>query len=368
MAKKNNFRKPVDRLFLGATLLLIIFGLIAVSSASTVLSYERFGHNNYYFFRQIIFAALGIVVLFLTSRIDYHFWKKWSRPLLVMGLVLLALVLVPSLGYEPRTARSWFKIGSLLFQPSEFVKLAIIFYLASWFERKKEAERNFWFGILPPLLTSSAAIGLIVLEPDIGSAAMVGLILIAIFFAANIKWQYLGGLLLAGAGGLWLVIKAAPYRTARIVTFLDPSLDPRGIGYHISQALLAIGAGGLWGYGFGASRQKYSYLPEPIGDSIFAVMAEELGFIRIALLVLLFGFLAIRGLAIANRAQDKFGQLTAIGVTAWITLQAMINIGSITGFLPLTGLTLPLISYGGSSMLALCAGIGVLLNISKQRI
>lgn len=358
----------VDRPFLLAVLILIVFGLVAVSSASAVLSYERFGHNNYYFFRQIAWGGVGLAALYFFSRIDYHFWKKWNRPVMLAGILLLGLVLLPGVGFEVGGSRSWFNTGLFLIQPSEFVKLALIFYLASWFERKKGAETNFWFGILPSLLVVGFAMGLLVLEPDIGMAAMFGAIMLAVFFATGVRWQYLLGMLLAGAAGLWIVIKTSPSRAARIITFLDPSLDPRGIGYHINQALLAIGSGGLWGYGFGLSRQKHKFLPEPIGDSIFAIMAEELGFVRVMILVLLFAFLTFRGLRIAQEAPDKFGQLVAIGLVSWIGLQALINIGSISGVMPLTGITLPFISYGGSSLLALCIGAGILLNISRQRL
>jgi cell division protein FtsW len=368
MVRPKKYWKKPDRLVLISTLLLILFGLVAVSSASAVLSFQRFGNNNYYFFRQIIFACLGLAAMYLASRIDYHVWHRWSRPILLAGILLLALVLIPTFGFKPTVARSWFKIGDFLMQPSEFVKLAVIFYLASWFARKPNAQNNFLFGILPPLLVIGASIILIALEPDIGTAAMIAVIMLVIFFVAGAKIRYLASVLGAGVAGLWVLIKAAPYRAARIITFLDPSLDPRGIGYHINQALLAIGSGGFWGYGLGGSLQKHNYLPEPIGDSIFAVMAEELGFIRIVFVVLLFAVLVFGTLRLAKRAPDDFGRLCAIGIVGWIGMQALINIGAITGLMPLTGITLPFLSYGGSSLLASCFGIGVILNISRQRI
>lgn len=345
---------------------LIIWGLVAVSSASAVISYERFGHNNYYFFRQIFFATSGFGLIYTVSRIDYHFWKKWSLLILLVSIVALGLVLIPGVGFSVRSARSWFKIGSFLVQPSEFVKLALIFYLAAWFERKKDAENNFWFGIIPPLLAAGSVIGLVVLEPDVGTAAILAAIVFALLFAAGTSFKYLGVLAAGAAGALWILVKTAPYRAARIVTFLDPSLDPRGIGYQINQALLAIGSGGLWGQGLGLSRQKHNYLPEPIGDSIFAVMAEELGFLRIIFLVALFLFFVVRGLKVAGSSPDKFGRLLAIGLVCWIGLQAFINIGAISNLLPLTGITLPFLSYGGSSLWAVSFAVGILLNISRQ--
>lgn len=366
--KQKNFRKQSSKLLIIVVAALIGWGMVAVSSASVVISFERFGHNNYYFFRQLLFAGLGLTLLALASRWNYHFWRQWNRPILFFTLIFLALVLVPGLGFKPGGARSWFRIGSFLFQPSEFAKLAMIFYFASWFERKKDAEVNFWFGIMPPLLVTALILGLIVLEPDIGTAAVIGIIVLTMLFGAGAKFKYLGLLAAAGLGSLWILIKAAPYRAARIITFLDPSLDPRGIGYHLNQALLAIGSGGLLGYGFGASRQKFNYLPETIGDSIFAVMAEEFGFLRIVLLIALYGIFVWAGLRIARTAPDRFGELAALGITGWVGFQALINIAAISGLLPLTGITLPFISYGGSSMLALCLATGVLLNISRQRI
>ena len=359
--------KKVDRFILGIVLALIGFGLVAVSSASAVLSFNRFGNNNYYFFRQLLFAALGIFAIYFFSRIDYHLWKKWSFWILLAGFLALALVLLPKVGFRVGSSRSWFSLGSFLVQPSEFVKLAVILYLASWFDRKRSAETNFLFGIMPPLLISGLTVLLIVIEPDIGTAVMLSIIIFCVLFGAGAKWQYLAGLGSVGIALLWILIKAAPYRAERIITFLDPSLDPLGIGYHINQALLAIGSGGFWGRGFGESIQKHNYLPEPIGDSIFAVMAEEFGFIRIIILLIMFLSLAIASLKLSRQAPDKFSALTIIGITSWITMQTLINIGAITRMLPLTGITLPFISYGGSSLLSLCVAVGIMLNISRQR-
>lgn len=355
-----------DNTFFGLVVLLMGIGLVAVSSASAVLSFERFGHNNYYIYRQLLFAGIGFVTMLAASRIDYHFWKKWQLAFFVFIVLLLGAVLVPGVGSKVGAARSWFSIGPFLFQPSELAKLAAIFFLASWFERKKGAAENFWFGILPPLAAVGLLVGLVAIEPDTGTAGVLIMIAGAVLYAAGTKFAYLGALAAAGIAGLWFLIKAAPYRAARIVTFLDPSLDPLGIGYHINQALLAIGSGGWWGYGLGASRQKHNYLPEAIGDSIFAVMAEEMGFLRILFLVILFAVLAVMGLRIAKRAPDTFGKLVAAGITCWIVLQALVNIGAITGLMPLTGITLPFISYGGSSLLTLCLAAGIMLNISRQ--
>lgn len=366
--KANKYWKKIDRGFLVLVLLLMGIGLIAVFSASTVLSFQRYGHNYYFILRQLIFAGAGLVLMFVFSKIDYHLWKRLALPILLSGIGLLILVLVPRIGFAVGNARSWFKAGQFLIQPSEFVKLAVILYLASWFDRKRDAEHNFWFGLLPPLFFTGVAILLVAIEPDIGTTLMICVIVFCLLLATGTKIRYLLFLFSSGVAAAWFAISMAPYRAARIVTFLDPSVDPQGIGYHINQALLAIGSGGFWGYGLGNSRQKHNYLPEPIGDSIFAVMAEEFGFLRILVVVILFFLLAVKGIALAKQAPDKFGQLVAIGVTSWIGFQALINIGAISNILPLTGITLPFVSYGGSSLLSVCIGVGILLNISRQRL
>ena len=370
MKNKNieKYWKKPDQALLGTVLLLLLIGLAAVSSASAVLSFQRFGHNNYYFFRQIGFVTVGLAALYIFSRIDYHVWKKYAKLLLIAAVVILGLVLIPGVGFKSGGTMAWFSLGPFLLQPSEFIKLALIFYLSSWFDKKSGAETNFWFGILPPLGASLALAAMLLLQPDLGAAIVYAMIAATIFFTAGARIKYLLGLGALGAAGLWFVIQTAPYRIARITSFLHPEQDPQGISYHITQALIAIGSGGWWGYGFGASRQKHSYLPESIGDSIFAVMAEELGFVRILLIILLFAGFAVFGLRLALRAPDRFGQLTAAGITGWIVFQALVNMGAISNLLPLTGMTLPFISYGGSSILALCIGVGILLNISRQRI
>jgi len=353
---------------LALVLILMTVGLIVIFSASSVLSFVRYGNNYYFILRQLIFTAIGLAIMFILSYIDYHLWKKWAFYFLLAGLAVLAVVLLPKIGFQVGNARRGVNLGWFLIQPSEFVKLLLILYLASWFDRKKDAESNFWFGIIPPLLLTGLSVGLVVLEPDLGTAIMMCLIIFVMLFAAGTKIRYLVALAAMFVAGAWILIAAAPYRAARLVTFFDPSLDPQGIGYHINQALLAIGSGGFWGYGYGGSRQKHNYLPEPIGDSIFAVMAEELGLFRIVAVVGVFWLLAMKGVKVARSAPDKFGQLIAMGVTSWIILQTIINIGAITNFLPLTGIPMPFISYGGSSLLSLCAAVGILLNISKQRV
>lgn len=326
-----------------------------------------FGHTNYFLARQSIFFIVGVIIALLVSRIDYRWFKKYSFFLLVVSFLLLLAVLVPGIGFEVGGSRRWIDLGVFFFQPSEFAKLSIIFYLAAWFSSRKEIASSFYSGLLPPLGATAALGALILLEPDFGSLAALGLIALAMFFAGGARLSHLAAILVTGAGVGWLAIQAAPYRLARITSFVDPSIDPQGIGYQINQALIAIGSGGFLGQGFGYSRQKFNFLPEPIGDSIFAVMAEELGFLRVGIVLLLFLLFALFGYAVARRAPDDFGRLAAVGITSWIVLQTVFNVGAMVGLLPLTGIPLPFISYGGSSMLASMIGVGVLLNISRQR-
>ncbi len=251
-------------------------------------------------------------------------------------------------------------------QPTEVLKLTIILYLACWLEKKGKGVRDFAYGFLPFIVMISIIAFLIIKQPDIGTMFIISLTAGIMFFVAGANLFQLSLVSAFGIGVLWLLIKNAPYRMARLSVLLDPSKDPGGIGYHVTQALLAIGSGGWWGRGFNQSRQKYLYLPEPIGDSIFAIIAEELGFLRTLLIIIIFMILIYRGFKIAKYAPDVFGRLIAIGITSWIAFQALINISAMTMILPLTGIPLPFISYGGSSLVTLFAAIGILLNISKQ--
>ncbi|NTV41477.1 MAG: cell division protein FtsW [Candidatus Moranbacteria bacterium] len=252
------------------------------------------------------------------------------------------------------------------FQHSEMSKLAIILYLAAWFESKGQQKIKDVFEGLLPFLGIMGLIGfLIIKQPDMGTLGVVVLTSFSVFFVSGAKLKHLFSMGILGSFLLWLLIKLEPYRFDRISAFLEPGADPKGIGYQISQALLAIGSGGFWGLGLGHSRQKFNYLPEPVGDSIFAVIGEELGFIGAIFLIILFVTLAFRGLRIAKNAPDIFGKLIATGVTMWIILQAFINIGANIALVPLTGIPLPFISYGGTSLVFLMAAVGILLNISK---
>ncbi len=360
-------KKP-DKTLLLTVLALTLFGLVMIASASVIYSQTRFGDQYFFFKHQLFFGIIpGLAVLYFFSKFDYHRLKKMTVPFFLVSLVFLILVFVPGVGAEVYGANRWVQFGSISFQPSEMVKLAMILYLAAWLEGKSHRKiRDFFEGLLPFLAIIGLAGFLIIKQPDTGTLGIIVLTAIAIFFASGAKVSHILGLMLSGVGILLILIKSAPYRLNRFLVFLNPEIDTQGIGYQINQAILAIGSGGIFGMGLGLSRKKFNYLPEPAGDSIFAIVGEELGLIGAVILILLFIALALRGYKIARNSMDNFGKLVAVGITSWIIFQAFINISAITGIIPLTGIPLPFISYGGSSIVFLLAGIGILLNISKQ--
>lgn len=356
----------VDRYIMWLVLIILAIGLLTLSSASAVLSYQRFQNNYYYFIRQLVLGAIpGLILMYVFSRIDYHFWQKAAPLLILSGIALLLAVLVPGIGFKVGGARRWINFGSFLFQPTEFVKLAVILYLASWYDKRQQHARDLYYGFLPSLAIVGLVAGLIILEPDIGTMLVLASIAAVMFFIGGVRMRYMYTVAAGALLVLWVLVKAAPYRAQRFLAFMNPSADARGISYQVNQALIGIGSGGFWGLGFGQSIQKQNFLPEPIGDSIFAIMSEELGFVRICAILLLFLLLAFRGLKIALHAPDTFGKLASAGIIAWLILQALINIGGITGLIPLTGIPLTFISYGSTSLLVSLASIGILLNISR---
>ncbi|HYC79730.1 MAG TPA: FtsW/RodA/SpoVE family cell cycle protein, partial [Candidatus Binatia bacterium] len=269
------------------------------------------------------------------------------------------------IGFGVGSSNMWIDFKYFLFQPSELMKLIVVIYLASWYDKRAAHAQDLYYGFLPSLAIVGLIAGLIILQPDLGTMIILALIAATMFYIGGVKIRYLLSVASVAAVFIWIMIKAAPYRIQRIMAFFNPEIDTRGISYQINQALLAIGSGGLWGYGLGQSRQKYNYLPEAIGDSIFAVMAEEMGFVRMTLILLLFLFFAFRGFKIARNAPDTFSKLVAVGITSWIIIQALINIGGITAIMPLTGVPLPYISYGSTAMVVSLLGVGILLNISR---
>jgi cell division protein FtsW len=358
-------RSAVDLLLFSSILLLLAIGIMMVYSASAVIAFHDFGDTYYYLKRQLIFAALGIVAMVITMNIDYRIWRKAAKPSLIIGFILLIIVLIPGIGVVRGGARSWLGISSFGIQPSEFIKIVIIIYLAKLLSEESSQITQFIKGLLPPLLIVGTAFGMIMLQPDLGTGAvLVGASMLMIYIAGA-RMLHLNMLALTGAAGLVGLILSAPYRLDRITGFLDPWKYPLDEGYQIIQSLFAIGPGGLVGLGLGMSRQKYSYLPEPQTDFIFSILAEELGFIGGAAVLLLFTLMLWRGIRIAIVAPDTFGSLLATGIVGMIAVQVIINIGVVIGMFPVTGITLPLISAGGSSLTLMLTAMGVLLNISR---
>ncbi len=337
-----------------------------MSSASAVKSFENTGSNYYFFFHQLFAGVIpGMIALIATSFIDYRNWKKFAPIFLFITLVLLLAVFIPGISYEFGGARRWIGIGPLSLQPTEIVKLSFLIYLAAWIEKREKGLEDFQVSFLP-FVTIIGVIGfLIMLQPDLGTMSVIIFSAIIVYYVAGAKLSHLGLLAGSGIALLFALIKAAPYRLARFTVFLNPELDPSGIGYQVNQALLAIGSGGLFGKGLTRSAQKYNYLPEVTGDSIFAVMSEELGFLRIIIFIAVFATFAMIGFSISKNANDLFGRILAAGITAWISFQAFVNIAAMLSIMPLTGIPLPFISYGGTALLISLAAVGILINISR---
>ncbi|MFA6973129.1 MAG: putative lipid II flippase FtsW [Parcubacteria group bacterium] len=361
----NDKQKP-DRILIYATFALLVFGLIMIASAGLAYSKSRFADPYFFFKRQLLGVSIGLIAMYLTQKISYNFWKKISFPIFALSVVLLILVFVPGIGSKIYGASRWLAIGPLSFQPAEMLKISLIIYLAAWLESRGGRIRDFFEGLLPFIMIVAVISFLLIKQPDMGTLGVVILIATTMFFLSGSKLSHIFLMGSVGFIALLALIKIESYRMNRLLVFLHPELDPRGIGYQINQALLAIGSGGILGVGLGRSIQKLNYLPEPVGDSIFAIIGEELGLVGCVVLIALFVTLLMRGLKIAKNAPDMFSQLVAIGIVAWIFSQAFINIAAISGLIPLTGIPLPFISYGGTSIVFLMAAIGILLNISKQ--
>jgi cell division protein FtsW len=354
-------RRP-DYTLITVTLALLVIGIVMVFSSSYTTARRDTGDAYYFLKRQIMWAAIGLAALSVTARIDYRFWRRLAIPGYLAATTLLVLVLV--IGDEALGARRWISLGFVSIQPSELAKLAVVNLLAAYIAVFRSEVRSFIYGIVVPFLPVAVSFALILMEPDLGT----GLALLGtaglMLFGAGARLDYLFLLVLSGIPpAIWLV-KREPYRMRRITAFLDPWADRSDSGWSIIQSLLAIGSGGLFGLGLGESRQKFSYLPEQHTDFIFAILAEELGFLGSMLVLMLFVTLAWRGYRAALKAPDIYGCTLAAGLTTMVILQAALNIAVVSALLPTTGITLPLISSGGSSLVATLAGIGVVLNVS----
>lgn len=350
-------KSSIDKSLLILVFVFVFIGLIAVADASAPQALNTYKDKFYLFKEQLMWAGVGTIGLFVISKINYKFWEKVATPIFFFCLILLVVVLLPQLGFKALGARRWIDIGFISFQPSELVKLSLALFLAKVASKNKNAISYF----LPLFIV----VGLIMLQPDLGTTLIVAIIGLSQIFVSGMNLLYFAGALGVGGLGTLGLIFISPYRKARLMTFLESERDPLGASYHIRQILLGLGSGGIFGVGLGASRQKYLFLPEASTDSIFAVIAEELGLIGATSIILLFVYFIYKGFSIALHAPDTFSKVLATGLTAWIGGQAFLNIGSMVALVPLTGIPLPFISYGGSSLVTVMAACGILLNISK---
>ncbi|WP_096199260.1 stage V sporulation protein E [Bacillus sp. FJAT-45350] len=354
-----------DFILLITTITLLLIGMIMVYSASAAWATYKFDDSFFFAKRQLFFAGLGVIAMFFMMNVEYWTWRKWSKVLLIICFILLVVVLIPGVGLVRGGARSWLGIGAFSIQPSEFMKLAMIAFLAKYLSENQKLITSFKKGLVPSLSLVLLAFGMIMLQPDLGTGAVMVGTCVVMIYVAGARISHFVGMAMVGVVGLVGLIISAPYRVKRITSFLDPWSDPLGSGFQIIQSLYAIGPGGLMGLGLGESRQKFFYLPEPQTDFIFAILTEELGFIGGFIVISLFGILLWRGIRVALGAPDLFGSFLAVGIIAMVAIQVMINVGVVTGLMPVTGITLPLLSYGGSSLTLMLVAIGVLLNISR---
>lgn len=345
---------------------IMLFGLIMLASASQVIGMDNF-HDPYYYLKHQFFlsAVPGSAILIIAAHIPYYHLKKIATAFLVFSIILLILVFIPGTGYGHGGANRWLSFRAISFQPSEIAKLGIVIFFAAWFAERKKIVRNFYYTFLPFLFYLGAFVLLIALQPDIGTISVLVISSLAIYWVAGLKYIHLFALLLIAILSFGILIYAAPYRLNRITTYFKPHEDKLGASYQINQSLIAIGSGGLIGLGFGKSKQKYQYLPEVVGDSIFSVIAEELGFILTSFFVFAYVYFILTGLRIAARARDDFGKYLATGIVVWFGYQTFVNMGAMVKLLPLTGLPLPFVSYGGSALMISMFAFGILLNISR---
>lgn len=354
--------KPKN-IFLTSCILQTMLGLIMITSSSYIWAEYKFSDPFKFFKSQFVFFIISIVIMIFVSKIDYEIYFKKSKQLFLISLLLLILVLIPGIGTVRNGSRSWFGIGSFGVQPSEFMKLSMIIFLSKYLSLNgKKVKKN----CIPALLIILLIFALIMLQPDFGTGIVVVMIGISLLYIAGVNMKIFFKLGILGVIGIIILIIIAPYRLKRIISFLNPWSDPLGSGFQIIMSLYAIGPGGLFGYGLGNSRQKHFYLPEPQTDFIFSIILEELGFLGCILVIGLFLLIIISGLIISKRCNDLFSKYVSFAITFWIAFQSILNLCVVVGLIPVTGVTLPFLSYGGSSLLTFYIGIGIILNIAKS--
>lgn len=359
-----------DYIFLSSVGILLIFGLVMLISVSSVFSFQNYNGDSYGVIKhQLLYGIIpGLFLFFIFFKlINYKILRKITPLLMLFAVILLILVFIPGLNTGGET-KSWLKIPGLFsFQPAEFMKIVFILFLALWFDKRGKRDiKNFWTGFLPFIFWLGLSAGLVILQPDLGTAIIIIMSSLIIYFLAGAKKTHLFFIFLIGIAGFLIFMNfAQDYQKNRLSVFLNPQIDKLKTGYHINQAFLAIGSGGAFGVGFGQSRQKFAYLPEVIGDSIFAIISEELGFVISVGFIILMIFIFLRGFQIAKKSRDTFAYLTVAGIISLFAIQSIVNIGAMVGIMPLTGVTLPFVSYGGSSIAMSLAATGIIGNISR---
>lgn len=360
-------RVAMDHTLLFVTLTLALVGLVMVFSASAVVAGNRFQDSGYFLKRQLAWLTFGFLLLHMASHIDYVWWRRLSIPLLGLITVLLIMVLIPSLGVAAKGARRWLRLGPISIQPAEMVKLIAVMYLAAYLTKKEDVITVFSSGLLPVLIVIGLLCGLVLLEPDLGTVVVIGLVTVGLLFLGGARLSHLLTLGLCAVPAVLVLVLGSGYRRQRLMTFLAPWKDASDAGFQITQSFLAFGSGGPFGVGLGEGKQKLFFLPEAHTDFVLALVGEELGLVGTGILMLLFALFVVRGFQIAARARMPFGRYLGMGITLLIGMQALVNACVVTGLVPTKGLTLPFVSYGGSSLVISLLGVGILLNISRDR-
>ena len=358
----------VDKWMLLAVIALLALGMTMVLSTSYLYSQERYGDGTYFFRKQLIAMGAGAVALVACSMVPSALYRRFAYPILAISFVVLLLVLIPGIGVSRGGARRWIMFTGFAFQPSELAKLALVFYLARSMAKKEEMIRTFSIGVLPHLIVSGIFAGMLLLEPDFGTALILTMLLYLMLFIGGARLHHLLATALMALPVLIYVMTQAEYRLRRLLTFMDPWSDASGSGFHVIQSLIAFGSGQMWGRGLGESRQKLFYLPEAHTDFVYSVIGEELGLWGALMVLALFGVIIVRGLQLTAKIEEPFDQYLAFGLTALLGLQALIHMGVVMGLMPTKGLVLPFISYGGSAMVVNLMEAGILLGLSRRRL
>lgn len=359
--------KKYDKILLIAVILISLFGTLMIYSSSYIWAEYKFNDPYKYLKSQIIFLIIGYIVMIIVSNFSYHNYKHLSNIIFGICFAMLTLVLIPGIGTIRNGSRSWFGIGGFGIQPSEFTKLGLIIFTSKYLSNNTRELKDIKKGVLPILAVVFLVFGLIMLEPDFGTGVVIVMTIIVLLFISGVKMNFFIKIGVLGLIGIVILILIAPYRMERIISFLNPWIDPLGSGFQIIQSLYAIGPGGLLGLGFGNSIQKHFYLPEPQTDFIFAIISEEFGFMGVLIVSILFITIIARGLKIAMECENSFGKFLAFGITFGLAFQTILNLMVVVGLIPVTGVTLPFLSYGGSSLIISLISIGILLNIHKHK-